>query len=121
MNFVYKILPYFIIRTKLLDSTWVAGISLWLVVLVKSDANEAVIKHEETHIKQQWRYTPILFALLYFASDKWRLKFEIEAYRETIKHSSITAESIARSLVKRYSIDRIGQEEIIKQLNKEGK
>lgn len=45
-----------------------------------------LIEHEKVHLKQQVKFLFIGFALLYFGSKKWKYKFELEAYKVSVKH-----------------------------------
>jgi hypothetical protein len=44
-------------------------------------------KHEEKHIEQFWRYFG-WFPIFYLLSERFRLKVEVEAYREQLRYCS---------------------------------
>lgn len=57
-----------------------------VMLFVDDDPPKYKIRHEFTHIKQQWRWLIIPFFILYFCSKNWRYKFELEAYRVSVRH-----------------------------------
>ena len=116
MKFVYKILPYFIIRNNRLVSNGFEGSAYWMFIVIRRDIEltKALLEHEIIHVKQIWRYTPLLFAILYFGFQKYKLKFEVEAYKETLKYNkNETPESIAEMLHTKYKIDKYSVETIV--------
>ncbi|QYY30295.1 DUF4157 domain-containing protein [Cupriavidus pinatubonensis] len=56
------------------------GYTVGPVVLVRPGTSEALLAHELTHVRQFWR-TGGLYGLLTWLSPRWRLRFELEAYR----------------------------------------
>ena len=48
--------------------------------------DEGLLAHERVHVSQWWR-TLGLHSLLYLVSKKYRLKAEVEAYREQLKYN----------------------------------
>ena len=65
--------------------------------------NEGLLAHEGVHAAQFYRYLG-LNTLLYKFSKKWRLKFEVEAYREQMKYADFTP-LFASILCERYNLD----------------
>ncbi len=61
------------------------GMTVGCIVFIRPKYREdiGILKHEETHVRQFWRL-PALNGLLYVLSKKWRLKAEVEAYREQL-------------------------------------
>ena len=51
--------------------------------------DRGLLEHELTHVKQWWR-TLGLHSILYLCSKRYRLKAEVEAYREQLKYPPAT-------------------------------
>lgn len=86
------------------------GYSFGPVVLVRPDSSAALLVHEQTHVRQFWRYLG-LNGLLYEFSSNWRLRFELEAYRAQLAVAGpAAAQGMASSLASNYGLD-ITQEE----------
>jgi hypothetical protein len=49
--------------------------------------DKGLIAHEQVHVRQ-WFCTLMLHPLLYALSDSYKLKCEVEAYREQAKHDA---------------------------------
>lgn len=64
-----------------------AGITYGFVALIRPEyrLDIGLRKHEEKHIEQFWRYF-CWFPLFYLLSEKFRLKVEVEAYREQLRY-----------------------------------
>jgi hypothetical protein len=56
------------------------GYAVGPLVLVRPGTSAALLAHEQTHVRQFWRYCGIN-ELLYATSKRWRLRLELEAYR----------------------------------------
>lgn len=70
---------------------------LFGIILVKeSEYSEYMYHHEMVHVRQ-FKANPILFYPRWLFSKRWRLIYELEAYRESIKHGR-SVESAALSL-----------------------
>jgi len=84
LKFIYKFIPIPVIYTERFVP--MAGRSYGIFILIKPEhkGNEAIIAHELVHCKQFYR-TFGIHGILYNISDKYKLKAEIEAYRETIR------------------------------------
>lgn len=63
------------------------AITLGFIVLIrpKYKSDIGLIEHEKIHI-EQWKRTFGLFWILY-CFKKWRLKYEVEAYKVQLKYS----------------------------------
>ena len=57
------------------------------IILIKPQYREdkGLHKHEQVHVKQ-WFRTLGVHSILYLFSNSYRLKAEVEAYREQLKH-----------------------------------
>jgi len=122
IKFVYKILPAFIIRNNTFVPKHFTGIALWMFVLIRRDIklNEGMLQHELVHVRQQYRW-PFIYGLLYYLSQTWRVKFEVEAYKKTIEYNKRTPRSIAKNIVKSYKITKFSEEQIYKLLTEKEK
>lgn len=80
-----KCLPYLLILTDVMDihSNGQANGPVVRIRPAYRD-DEGLLQHELIHVRQWWR-TLGLHSLLYLCSKKYRLKAEVEAYREQIK------------------------------------
>lgn len=56
-----------------------------LLIINRNKRLPSTIPHERIHIKQ-FKANPFLFYFRYAFSKKWRLKYEVEAYKESVKH-----------------------------------
>jgi len=115
-SLVYKIFPCLVLR-----SVWVPcnfrGMCLGPLILIKKSALETdgLIEHEKTHYRQMIRYFFIGYAFMYFTSWQFRLKVELEGYKEEIKLNGITVQMAADTICRRYGIP-IGKDEVIRRL-----
>lgn len=75
-------------------------------VLVRPEhANDAgLIAHEKVHVRQ-WLRTFGLHPLLYAVSKSYRLKAEVEAYREQLKYAPAMVDVFAGYLSSNYGLD----------------
>lgn len=64
------------------------GITLGPVILIRAGCEDdaGLIAHERVHQRQQRRLLWLPWLVLYFASRRFRLGQEVEAYREQLKH-----------------------------------
>jgi len=75
------------------------------LILLRPGASAALLAHEKVHVRQFWR-TFGLMGPLYLLSRRWRLRFELEAYREQIRHAGPhAARPCARALAHGYRLD----------------
>lgn len=76
-----------IIHAPKLVPNGAAAITVWPFVFT-TDKNppKHLIEHEKVHLRQQVKYLFLGFALLYFGTKRWRYKFELEAYRVSVRH-----------------------------------
>jgi len=87
IKFVYKILPTLVFYTDRIIPERFGGYTTGILVFIrpKYKDDEGLLYHELTHVRQFYR-TLGLHAILYLLSKRYRLKAEIEAYREQLKH-----------------------------------
>lgn len=112
IRWVYKCLPVFVFYNEIIFKTILRGFdttSLGLVIFVKPKTRTAVseralIEHELVHSRQTYRWL-CLNSLLYLCSKKWRLKFEVEAYREQLKYVPFNLNAFATILSTRYRLN----------------
>lgn len=66
--------------------TNMAGMTVGPLVFIRPEYRDDIglLEHEKVHVRQFYRYGPL--ALMYFVSKKWRLRMEVEAYREQLNH-----------------------------------
>lgn len=62
-----------------------------------------LLEHEKIHVKQFWR-TLGLMGIFYYFSDKFRLKYEVEAYKEQLKYSPGREQLFATFISTKYNI-----------------
>ncbi|MGO4156710.1 hypothetical protein [Cupriavidus sp. YAF13] len=75
------------------------------LILVRPGVSHALIEHEKVHVRQFWRWCGLM-GVLYLASPRWRLRFELEAYREQLRHCEPdAAHHFARMLARHYRLD----------------
>ncbi|MDW3684996.1 hypothetical protein RA280_25245 [Cupriavidus sp. CV2] len=74
------------------------------LILVRPGVSHALIEHEKVHVRQFWRWCGLM-GVLYLASPRWRLRFELEAYREQLRHCEPgAAHHFARMLARHYRL-----------------
>lgn len=74
------------------------------LILLRPGASDALIEHEKVHVRQFWRSWGLM-GVLYLASRRWRLRYEVEAYREQLRHSPPgAAHALARFLAGKYRL-----------------
>lgn len=63
------------------------SITLGTVILIRPNKRGDIqlIRHEEAHVRQFWRSFG-LFPILYLVSKTYRLKCEVEAYKESMDY-----------------------------------
>ena len=81
IRFIYKVIPVPVFITERFIPRRYSGMSLGVMVLIRPGIEDgsALIEHEITHCRQFYR-TFGLHALLYFSSEKYKYKAEVEAY-----------------------------------------
>lgn len=67
-----------------------------------------IVEHEKVHTKQILKWL-ILQPILYQCSKKWRLKFELEAYKTSVEYGK-SVESAAWALANAYGLDILQEE-----------
>lgn len=94
-----------IILTNLFIPDRFAAFTLWPFILIRPEFknDEGLKAHEEVHWHQTWT-TCFLHPLLYKFSKKYRLKAEVEAYREQLTYGG-KAEEFAEFLATKYDLD----------------
>jgi len=68
--------------------------------------DKGLLMHETTHY-HQFLASPIMFPLRYWLSNVWRYKYELEAYKVQLQHSTnraVDAELFARFILYRYNL-----------------
>jgi len=56
------------------------------LILLRPGASAALLAHEKVHVRQFWRSFGLM-GPLYLLSRRWRLRYELEAYREQVRHA----------------------------------
>jgi hypothetical protein len=83
--------PFIFIRPKYIDDT-------------------GLLEHEKVHVRQFWS-TLGLFGIAYYLSKKYRLKYELEAYKEQLKYYAVDKRPLfAQYLSTKYGLDITQQE-----------
>lgn len=68
-----------VIKTNKFMPKWAQGIAIYPFILIRPEATEDVLIHEQVHI-EQFKREPIIFWFKYLCSKNWKLKYECEAY-----------------------------------------
>ena len=113
MKTVYKFLPYFIFYTKNLPEN-IGGCTNAFIIRIKPKYKNdlGIHKHEIYHVKQ-WYRTCGLHSFLYLFSKKYKLKSEIEAYKEQLKYyPDDRTELFAKFICENYGLN-VKKEEVI--------
>lgn len=95
-----------IVYSNFLMPKWADGRTLGPIIQIrpsKKDDKDLLV-HEKVH-QQQWRRNPVLFYFRYLFSKKWRLRYELEAYREQLKLSPQDLDEFAYLLSTKYNLD----------------
>ena len=75
-----------IVKAPFLVPKNAAAITIWPFIFTDRDRlPRHLLEHEKVHLRQQVKYLFIGFALLYFCSRRWRYRFELEAYRVSVR------------------------------------
>jgi hypothetical protein len=82
-----------------------AAYTIGPLILIRPEYRDDIglLEHERTHVRQFWA-NPLRYSLSFFVAD-WRLEYEVEAYREQLKHSPNDRLTFAGYLVDRYKLD----------------
>lgn len=87
----------------------------WFVrIRPKYKDDKGLHNHELTHVAQFWKMFG-LHSLMYLASKKYRLKAEVEAYKEQLKYNPEHKDLYADFICKNYGLD-VSKEEVLKLL-----
>lgn len=95
-----------------------AGRTIGPIVLIRPEykSDTGLLEHEKVHVRQFWR-TLGLFGIPYLLSKKYRLKYELEAYKEQLKYYTTDKKALfASHLATKYNLN-ITQEEALKLLS----
>ncbi len=81
------------------------AINLFFVILIRPQfrTDRGLLEHERVHTQQVWKYL-IFQPILYHCSKKWRLRFELEAFKVQIKYG-MKVERAALLLSKNYNLE----------------
>jgi hypothetical protein len=112
LRWVYKCLPVFIFYNEIvfrMFSKQSDGVAIGPIIFIRPDTRQAVIEralieHELVHSRQSYRWIGIN-GILYLCSKKWRLKFEVEAYREQLKYVPERLNKFANALSTNYKLN----------------
>ncbi len=88
VKFVYGIFPALVFYTNRLKEGF-NGVANGPVVRIRPGRkdDEGLLQHELTHVRQFYRFGMIFPALLYWASEDFRLAAEVEAYAVQLRYS----------------------------------
>lgn len=95
-----------IVYSDFLMPSWMDGRCLGPIVQIRPSSRNDVglVQHELVH-QRQWKQNPILYPLRYWLSRRWRLRYELEAYREQLKHSPLDVDRFAYLLAGKYRLN----------------
>jgi hypothetical protein len=81
------------------------AITLGFVILIRPECkgDAGLLAHERVHVRQ-WRESWGAFWPRYLISKKWRLHYEVEAYREQLRHSPHCLDLFAGYLARNYRL-----------------
>jgi len=82
---VYGILPVLIFYPDIKDAHWTAKQNGPFIRIREFKDDEGVARHEMTHVKQFYRMLLIFHPFLYLLWPWYRLRSEVEAFREQLK------------------------------------
>jgi len=78
---------YFILYVDKLPDQYAGKANAFIICILKTHKDDkGLLEHEKVHVKQFWRCP--LHGLLYRYSIEYRLKAEVEAYREQLKYGA---------------------------------
>ncbi|WP_439684788.1 DUF4157 domain-containing protein [Cupriavidus oxalaticus] len=93
-----------VVETRWLIPRGFDGFTPGPLILLRPGASDALIEHEKVHVRQFWRSWGLM-GVLYLASRRWRLRYEVEAYREQLRHCHPdSAHAFARVLAQKYRL-----------------
>ncbi|CAG2143571.1 hypothetical protein [Cupriavidus numazuensis] len=93
------------IETRWLVPRGFDGFTPGPLILLRPGASHALIEHEKVHVRQFWRSWGLM-GVLYLLSRRWRLRYEVEAYREQLRHCPPdAARSMAHMLSTKYRLN----------------
>ncbi|MFS8975930.1 hypothetical protein [Cupriavidus necator] len=93
-----------VVETRWLIPRGFDGFTPGPLILLRPGASDALIEHEKVHVRQFWRSWGLM-GVLYLVSRRWRLRYEVEAYREQLRHSPPgAAHALARFLAGKYRL-----------------
>jgi hypothetical protein len=94
-----------IVYSDLLLPAWADGRTLGPIVQIRpSRRNDAgLLAHELEHVRQ-WREAPIRFYPRYLFSRRWRLRYEVEAFRAQLRLDPAALNSCSALLATRYRL-----------------
>jgi len=97
-----------------------AGIAVGPLIFIrpKYKDDKGLLEHEKEHVRQFWKYLGIN-GLLYFFSQKWRYKFELDAYKVQLKYSTnkdASAKLFAGYIINNYKLDNLNKDAVIREL-----
>jgi hypothetical protein len=76
----------------------------FIFIRKKYRGDVGLLAHEREHIRQWLRY-PVLWWFMYVLSKKWRLRWEVEAYKVQMGFSPNDIGAFARFLSTKYGLD----------------
>ena len=101
------------LQVKITDDMldWQAGCAwAWIVKIRPKYRDDAgLLAHELVHVRQWWRLL-ILHPILYAWSKRYRLRCEVEAYREQLTYCSANRDLFGYSIASRYGLEITAEE-----------
>lgn len=89
---------------RFIKKEWDA-MNLFFVTLIRPQFKgvKFIVEHEKVHTRQVFRWL-IFQPIFYQLSKKWRLKFELEAYKVSVEHGQ-SVNSAAWAIANLYGLD----------------
>ena len=89
---------------RFIKKEWDA-MNIFIVTLIRPKFRgvKFIVEHEKVHTRQILKWW-ILQPILYQFSKKWRLKFELEAYKVSVEHGQ-SIDSAAWAIANAYGLD----------------
>lgn len=83
-----------------------AGYFIGPLIFIRPEYKNDVglLEHEKTHVRQ-WYARPVLMPVRYKYSKKWRLRYEVEAYKVQLQYNPLNTKLFAQFLAEKHGLD----------------
>jgi len=115
VKFIFRVIPIFVFYTDFLVWKGKAGASYGVFIVIRPQYRDDIklLEHELIHCRVYIK-TLSISGWLYMLSEKWRVRYEAEAYLKTLGTNNAVKKYVARKIHEGYNIKKLSYEDVEK-------